>query len=147
MLELYLERKFLGLRACDSHTEALLCELPQGKRLKVKITVDRSGPHHRLFFAMLGMCAEGCGRSTEDLLDAIKLATGHVRKVRYRGAIVDVPASIAWAKLDQKGFAAFFAQAVAAIEEELSIKAPDLMRELRDQFPDLYSAVVRHEVA
>lgn len=143
MLELHMERKLLGLRACDSHSEALLCDLPQGKRLKVRITADRSSAHHRLFFAMLGMVAEGCGRSTEDLLDVIKFATGHVRKVKYRGQMVEVPASISWAKLDQFGFNAFFDQAVRVICEELDIKQPDLLRECKEQFPDLFGLVFR----
>ena len=147
MLELHMERKLLGLRACDSMSEAALCDLPQGKRLKVRITADRSSAHHRLFFAMLGMVAEGCGRSTEDLLDVIKLATGHVRKIKFRGQIVEVPASISWAKLDQTGFGKFFSEAVAVIEQELGVKQPDLMRELSEAFPDLFGAVFRKEHA
>lgn len=145
MIELAMERRILGLRACDSHSEALLCELPQGKRLKVRITMDRSSPHHRLFFAMLGMVADGCGRSTEDLLDVIKLSTGHVRKVRYRGQIIEVPASISWAKLDQSGFNKFFDEAVRVICEELGVKQPDLLRECKEQFPDLFGLVFRKQ--
>lgn len=145
MLELFMERKVLGLRACDAHSEALLCDLPQGQRLRVKITQDRSGPFHRLFFSMLGMVAKGCGRETEDLLDIIKLETGCVRKLKRRGVIEEHPGSIAWHNMDEVRFRKFFDAACIAIEAEVGLKQPDLMRELREEFPSLYGSVFREE--
>jgi len=147
MIELFLERKILGLRACDAHSEALLCELPQGKRLRVKITQDRSGPHHRLFFSMLGMVAKGCGRDAEELLDIIKIETGHVRVVHSRRRIYKIPASIAWHNMDQRKFNAFFEVACQVIEEEVGLKQPALMAELREQFPDVFGVVFAKELA
>ncbi len=147
MLELFMERKILGLRACDAHSEALLCDLPQGKRLRVRITQDRSSAHHRLFFAMLGMVSKGCGRDVEGLLDCIKIATGHTERFSYRGKWYEKPASIAWNKMDQRVFNSFFEVACQVIEEEVGIKQPDLMRELRETFPDLYATLKQPEVA
>lgn len=145
MLEIFCERKILGLRACDAHSEALLCDLPQGKRLRVKITQDRSGPHHRLFFAMLSMVAKGCGRDAEELLDIIKIETGHVRKVKANRRTYEFPASIAWHNMDQRKFNAFFEVACQVIEEEVGLKQPALMAELREQFPDIFGVVFREE--
>ncbi len=140
-----MERRILGLRACDAHSEALLCELPQGKRLRVRITQDRSGPHHRLFFSMLKMVADGCGRDTEQLLDCIKIATGHTERFSYRGQWYEKPASIAWHKMDQRKFGSFFEAACQVIEEEVGLKQPDLMRELKEAFPDLFVAALKEK--
>lgn len=139
MREVFMERQYNALRPVDAWSEQELNELPPHKRLRVKITQDRSGPHHRLFFKMLAHVADGCGMDREELRATVTVGAGHVLRYRKNGEWHEAPRSIAWDKMDQDAFNPFFQKVLTVIEVELGLKKPALLRELREAFPNLWA--------
>lgn len=97
--------------------------LPKGVTYKATFTraQGRSAQHHRLLWGVLQAVADNCSHpmTAENVLDVIKLRTGHCKAVMLEGGvIVQVPASISFSAMDQGRFNAWFDQAVSVIEHD-----------------------------
>ena len=90
-----------------------------GKAVELKGRRPRNPQHHRKLFALLGIVADNNEQFSgpEDVLVAIKAATGHGRWLKLEGATREVfmPDSIAFDAMDQAEFEQFYAAAVAAV--------------------------------
>lgn len=79
----------------------------------------RNPGHHRKMFALLSLVADNCEEfaGPDDVLTAIKAATGHGRWLTLAGATREIfmPDSIDFASMGQTEFEAFYKEAIAAI--------------------------------
>lgn len=102
-----------------------LATVHNDQEVRVQITTPRSLKHHKLLFGLLNIVQKAQPEpvmfpTVESLLDALKLATGHVKEVRdLKGHVMYVPASIDFASLPQHEFAEWFNQAVRIILERV----------------------------
>lgn len=136
MAELYLIAQLGTLRPIDDEGREYLAK-KQGKTLKVEITEPRNAGHHRKFFAMLKIVLDNQDHYTsiDQLLNVCKIRIGHVESVRTKHGIVEWPASISWAKMDQAAFDAFYNHAVSWVCAEVipGLAAKDLNAEVAEQ--------------
>jgi len=89
--------------------------IPNGARVRVEITEPRSVNRLRLYWRMLSYVrdATDCAPTSEYLHSAIKLELGFGTPVKLRnGMMVLVPASVAFDKMTEEEFRAFFDRAV-----------------------------------
>lgn len=112
--ELFMTRTGLNvLKPADAASDDLLRGLPGNKPLRVKITLDRSGPHHRQFRALLSVVAQATDRAPDHLLAMIKIGTGYVEPVVMAdGKLAYIPQSTAFDKMDQQQFKTFYDRAL-----------------------------------
>jgi hypothetical protein len=100
--------------ARDFHAKTNLGQIVemQGRR-------PRHPAHHRKFFAMLTTVADNCEQfnGPDDVLLAIKAATGHGRWIELAGASrpLFAPDSINFASMPQDEFEAFYDASIAAV--------------------------------
>lgn len=121
-----------ALVPADFAADELLAELTEGKEVVITIRRPRSPPHHRFFFALLRKVCEATGRwhDEDELLDALKLATGHVRRVqRMDGEVILMPRSINFASMPEGPFARFKKRALWVIGQATGIDPETLMEE------------------
>lgn len=85
--------------------------IAQGQRVKIEIKEWRNLDRHRAYWAMLHevVAATECALSPERLHDVIKLEAGLIEHVRLpNGFMVALPGSIAFDKVSEAEFIAFF---------------------------------------
>lgn len=91
-----------------------------GQTVEMRAKRPRNPQHHRKLFALLGIVAENCEQFTgpDDVLVAVKAATGHGRWLELQGASrpIFMPDSINFASMDQTEFESFYDLAVAAVQ-------------------------------
>lgn len=122
---LILTKRGNALIADDSLSIEHIAKIKEGQRVRCVVTVPRNIGHHRLLFAMLNLVMSNQPEpklfpTTDGLLDALKMATGHVREVRdLKGNTHFVPKSIDFATLDDIQFREWFDQAVTVILERI----------------------------
>lgn len=129
-----------ALMAADQDAVNALKAIPQGAHLTVKVSVPRNIRQHRLLFALLHIVFEAQPEprrfpTIESLLDAIKLATGHVREVRdLHGRTHIVPDSIGFGRMDQVAFQQWFDAAKNVILDKIlpGVQKSDLERQVMD---------------
>lgn len=95
----------------DLAAEEFLSEIADGREVMVTVRKARSPQHHRWFFALLRKAAENSDDfgSEDELLDALKLATGHCeRRMKLDGSMYLAPKSINFASMDQTAFKRFY---------------------------------------
>jgi len=130
-------RKILGsLRPADAEAEEALASIPDHALVRVKTTLPRSLPHHKLFFGLLHKVHKQSAAADrwpkfEDFRDIVTIGVGHYRWVESpSGGRWPKAESIAWHKMDQSAFNDFFNAAVVCISEKLKlVDEPDLRRE------------------
>jgi hypothetical protein len=94
----------------------------EGAHVKVMITQPRNIKHHRMWFGLLKatLDAQDYFRTLDELHDAVKLAIGHSEERRtIDGQTYYHPKSIAFARMDQIAFRAFFDRAVELIIDRI----------------------------
>lgn len=119
----------------DIMAEEMLAEIGEGKEVLVTVRRARNVRHHRLLFAMLRKVVENTDdwSSEDELLDDLKLATGHAeRRVNLlTGEAYAAPRSIAYTAMDQMRFTRWFNRAVYVLATKVLQCAPeDLQREV-----------------
>lgn len=98
-----------------------LAKVKDGRDVKVEFTMSRNLRHHRLMFQVFRFVQDHspvmAKQSIEDIKDAIKLATGHVRRFvdAETGATAYVTKSLAFEAMDQLEFNRFFDDACQVI--------------------------------
>lgn len=118
----------------DMHADEFLSSLKDGREVIVTARKARNPLHHRWFFALLRKVVENTDdwQSEDELLDAVKLATGHVeRRVTLDGGAYLAPKSISFAAMAQDKFKAFADRAVYLLATRvLGCSPDDLMAEV-----------------
>lgn len=118
----------VSLQAADQLAQDDLNALPRGPKLLCDVRKPRSVQHHRLFFAMVRKIAQATPTplNEEALRDYITVKAGHVNTIPLAfGKVYRAPASIAFDKMDQIQFRAFFDRAVEIILTDICPALPD----------------------
>lgn len=117
-MEILLVREGSKLGAADPISAEAIAGLKFGEALTAKIQRPRNPKHHRKLFALLKVVFDNqtTYATTEQLLEALKLATG----LFETGLTVDRmpyvrPLSISFASMDQHSFNEFYDRAVDVI--------------------------------
>jgi hypothetical protein len=102
-----------SLRPADDAGCEALRKLSNGDLVTVEIKKSRNIRHHRLFWALMTVVHDNMDHerypSVEDLAAAIKIAAGHRTRIELpSGEIGFIPGSIAFHKMDQIAFSAFY---------------------------------------
>ena len=99
---------------------AALDGIAQNQRVKVEIKQWRSLPRLRAYWATLRDCiaATECAPTVDTLHKEIKLNVGLIERVRYKGMLVQIPASIALHELPEPDMIAYFQAAEKYLAEE-----------------------------
>lgn len=96
--------------AAEMDADALRA-LPMGKALRVRVTQPRNVGRLRLYWALLHKVHENMPSppSIEKLHEAVKVRLGYTETIRFKGAPdAVIPASIAFDKMTEAEFVAFF---------------------------------------
>lgn len=120
------------LRPYGADSATALGKIPFGKVIRVDVKQPRNGAHHRLFWTLCARIGDAVGCEHEDIAFLLKIRTGHVRHIKTKRGMEEVPKSISFAAMDQTQFAAFFDKAVWVIESEFGIVRADILECVRD---------------
>jgi hypothetical protein len=127
-------RRGNSLVPADASAEEFLSELADGREVTVTIRKPRNPAHHRWFFALLRLVVSNSDdwSNEEELLDALKLATGHTeRRMTIDGNTYLAPRSISFAAMGEEAFKRFKARACYVLATKvLNVNPEDLMREV-----------------
>lgn len=113
------------LLAQDGYAQEVLARVENGIAVKAQMTVPRNIRHLRLFFALVNTVFSAQPEpklypTRDHLIDAIKIATGHVHWVKdFKGAEWPIPDSIGFARMDQVKFSEWFDNAVNIILQNI----------------------------
>lgn len=115
-------RKDLGkLTPADDAAEAALSKIKFGAEVQVEIKRPRNVHHHRKFWALANLVADNQEHyeTAEQVVAALKAATGHCDwfPMKDDRRMVAIPKSIAFHKMDQTEFAAFYDKCIAVVAE------------------------------
>lgn len=121
MTAILLARHLSSLRPVDEAGETLLQGLRQGEIVRAEIRRPRNVQHHRWLWALATIVAQNSTvwRNSEDVVTALKFATGHVTTFRIPGTdkVYEIPRSISFAKMDQDAFKQFSDRCIGVITE------------------------------
>lgn len=110
----FLAHKYLGsLRPVDVGGEDALRKIGQGELVTIEIKRPRNARFHRKYWALVTLVWENSDTdrypSAEDLHSAIKIAAGLRTRIELPdGTVGFIPGSIAFHKMTQDDFSAFF---------------------------------------
>lgn len=113
--------KHLGaLRPADILGDEAFSKIKNGELVTVEIKRPRNLAHHRLYFALVRLVWDNIDHdrypSVDDLHGAIKISVGLRTRIEMPdGTVAYMPGSIAWAKMDQDQFSAFFERVCDAV--------------------------------
>ena len=112
--DVFLVRDKAGFAPMDEAAADVISKIPAGAVIKASWVSPRNIRAHRLFFAMLKIVSDNMDNcSVDNLLDVIKLGTGHTKIIELPGgAYYAIPKSISFSAMDQDTFSAFFTKAV-----------------------------------
>lgn len=120
----------------DVAADELMASLPAEGEVLIRVARPRSVIHHRWFFALLRLTIDATGKrdvwpTEENLLDALKLAVGHVDTVAsIDGEIMLIPKSIAFGSMSQDEFARFVRRCAWVIFDHFGVDVEELMAEV-----------------
>lgn len=125
-------REGMTLRPFGAESGSAMGKIPFGKVVHVEVKQPRNSKHSRLYWTLCARMADALGCDREDISHILKVRTGHVRQIRTKRGVEEVPQSISFAKMDQEAFAKFFDKCVHVIEHEFGIAAPDVLAAVAD---------------
>lgn len=126
------ERVGNHLVPADLHAQEFVEALKEKQKLLIDAKTPRSPENHAHFFAILHKAMDHLdGFADEDaLLDALKMATGHVRQLMLvDGTMVFVPKSIRFAAMPEEQFKRFKERALYVLSELLGFDALELSKQ------------------
>lgn len=132
MSDFWATREGMQLRPFGAESASVFAKIPFGKVVRVDVKQPRNGAHHRLYWTLCNRIADGVGCESEDISHILKLRTGHVRIVKTKKGLEEVPRSISFASMDQMQFRSFFDKCVVVIETEFGIAKPDILELVKD---------------
>jgi hypothetical protein len=106
--------KQLGsLRPADDAAREALSKIGNGECVSVELKRPRNIKHHRMYWALLGIVFDNMDGNryptVDDLHAAIKIAAGLRTRIELPdGAVGFIPGSIAFHRMDQTAFDAFY---------------------------------------
>jgi hypothetical protein len=120
----------------DFVAEEFIDSIPEGKEILVTARTPRHPGNHRHFFAILRLASEHLPDypDEETLLDALKIAVGHVRPVmKADGEMIFLPKSINFASLGEDAFRRFKNRALWVLSRILGFDAVSLLPEIDER--------------
>ena len=138
--QMLMEKLEDALHPADQAAIEAMRQVPERSIVKIQFSIPRNVRHHRMFFALINLVWQAQREprtfaTRENLLDALKIATGHVREVRdLQGRTHIVPDSISFGRLDNIAFKEFFDSAVKVISERVlpGVSKKDLEQQIFD---------------
>lgn len=128
------EKHALSLHPADAAASDMLAGIKNGETVMVEIKRPRNLEMHRLFWALMQKVADNQEHyaDAEQVCAAFKVATGHCDYVQTKHGMVGVPKSIAFAKMSQDDFRAFFDKALDFLVREVlpGVGKEELRREI-----------------
>jgi hypothetical protein len=117
-------KKLGALHPVDEAGTDALRAVAHGEIVEVTIRRPRNVRHHRLFWAMAGLVWNQLDHqqypTVEHLVTRIKIAVGHSDRLEFEGGIVAfIPRSIAFHKMDQVEFSAFYERVCDYVAESI----------------------------
>lgn len=124
-----------GLKPADALAEEVYQGLALNAEVFAEVTRPRNLGHHKKLFALLKIIRDNQDhyKTTDDVLDAVKIGTGHCYPVEYRpGNWMVKTKSIAWNKMDQLAFNEFWEKVVTLVITKFlpGVKREDLEAEI-----------------
>lgn len=122
MTKVLLRKQLGSLVPVDALAEEALRKVANGELVQVEVKRPRNLHHHRKLFALLSLIFENQERfqSVEEMLDAIKVYIGHCQTMQLRdGTVVKTPRSIAFHRMDQNSFEAFYNKVLDVVAEKI----------------------------
>lgn len=129
-------REGMGLRPWGTESASLLGKVPFNKPLQVEVKQPRNSKHSALYWVLCHRIADAIGCEADDISHILKVRTGHVRHVKTKRGVEEVPQSISFAKMDQQAFRAFWDKCLVVIETEIGIARPDILEAVKDILED-----------
>ena len=130
----------LLLKPSDRKSEELLEKVRAGRVMMCSTKTPRNGKHHRLLWAVAGLIADNHEfyDDAEHVVEQLKLATGHVKRVFYDlpglGRVEQIRgASISYEAMVQEEFSEWFEKALQYI--------------VTDMMPGISRSEIRTEIA
>jgi len=126
-----------ALVPADFNADDTIHDIPEGAEVLVSIRQPRNPKHHRWFFALLRKVidnTDGRWKNEEELLFALKMATGHCEpSPALTGEVVLFPKSISFASMGELAFKSFVARCLDEIHLNLGIDPDLLMDEVNQE--------------
>jgi hypothetical protein len=99
----------LMIDSADERSQFILRGIPLGASVQVEITRPRNINRHRLFWALASAIAQAIPGSltAENIVEILKIETGHCTIVRGKRDTYRLPKSIAFHKMEEPEFQAF----------------------------------------
>ena len=121
-----------GLQPSDEAAREALTGIALGSLVAVKVSRPRNVRFLRLYWALCGTLADSIGAQRETISDVLKIRTGHVRTIKTKDGLLELPASISFAKMKEADFKQFFDRCCAFICSEWlpHMKANELRQEI-----------------
>lgn len=110
----FIAQKHLGsLRPTDEAGQDALRKIGNGELVTVEVRKSRNIRHHRMFWALMTIVHDNMDHSryptVEDLTSAVKIAAGLRTRIELpNGEVGFIPGSIAFHRMDQIAFGAFY---------------------------------------
>jgi len=136
-MKVLVRKQFSTLRPVDEAGEEALRKIKNGSLVQVEIKQPRNVQHHRKYWALVSLVAENTDRypDAETVHEAIKVAVGLRTEITMPdGAKAYVPGSIAFNKMDQGEFNAFYDRVCDAVAKHFlpGVTSESLKREVED---------------
>lgn len=107
------------LKSTDEESEAALRKLKDGQEVSVEMKRARSGPQHRLFFALMKVAFDNQQTefpTVDTLRKAVLVQAGYVDpQMRLTGEVVLIPQSLSYHNMKQETFNKCFEDCVDVI--------------------------------
>lgn len=132
MSEFWCVRKGDGLFPADAESAAEFAKLANGKPMKIEAVRPRNVERLRLYWVFCTRIGNAIGQEREVVSDILKIATGHCVTVKTRSGWQRLPRSIAFGKMEENDFGAFFNKCIVATCEELGMRRPDVLDAVAD---------------
>jgi hypothetical protein len=130
-------RKDIGkLVPADDAAQDALSKIKFGAEVQVEIKRPRNPLHHRKFWALANLVANNQEHyeTAEQVVAALKAATGHCDWFPMKDGkhMVAIPKSIAFHKMDQTEFKAFYDRCISVVAEHFlpGVESADLRAEV-----------------
>lgn len=125
-------RTTFGLVPDGDAAREMLASIPIGLTVAADISRPRNVRFLRLYWALVSTIADSIGAQRETISDVLKIRTGHVRVIKTKGGMLELPASISFAKMKEPEFKQFFDRCCMFICEEWlpHLKASELKQQI-----------------
>jgi hypothetical protein len=134
-MKILCRKQFGKLLPIDDAGEAEMRRIKNGALVQIEIKQPRNVAHLRKYWALVSLVAENTERyqNAETVHEALKISVGLRTEIELPGGVKGyIPGSIAFHKMDQGEFSAFFERACDAVAKYFlpGVTSEDLKREV-----------------